>query len=125
MDDAMQQEVEGIVRSGRETRAEEWHSAEPVGEDQPEISLSAGQGLAGGVPDGMTEQDVELRSRLATFLGKEVWPATGAQLASVARGRQAPDEVLSLLGRLPQGRSFINLQEAWSALDGGVEQHRS
>lgn len=124
MDDAMDAEVSGMMTAGRDTHAEEWKSAEPSGEDQPEVDLSADGDLHGGVPDGMTEADVEERSRLAAYLGKEVWPATGEQLVEVARGRDAPDVVLDRLAQLPRGRSFTNLQEAWRALSGGVEEHR-
>lgn len=124
MDDALDGEVRGLVSAGRDTHAEEWKSAEPSGEDQPEVDRSADGDLHGGVPDGMTEADVEERSRLAVYLGKEVWPATGQQLLELARNREAPDVVLDRLGQLPPGRSFTNLQDAWQALHGGAEQHR-
>jgi len=124
MDEALDSEVEGLIRAGRDTHAEEWKSAEPSGEDQPEVDLSANGDLHGGVPDGMSEADVEERSRLAAYLGKEVWPATGEQLLEVARGRQAPDVVLDRLAELPAGRVFDNLQDAWHQLGGGTEQHR-
>ena len=124
MDDALDAEVSGMMTAGHDTHAEEWKSAEPSGEDQPEVDLSADGDLHGGVPDGMTESDVEERSRLAAYLGKEVWPATGEQLVEVARGRDAPDAVLDRLRQLPRGRSFVNLQDAWRTLSGGVEEHR-
>ena len=50
--------------------------------------------------------------------------ADSEQLVGVARGRSAPDAVLARLGQLPPGRVFDNLQEAWQALGGGVEEHR-
>lgn len=124
MDDALDAEVSGLVSANRDTHAEEWKSAEPSGEDQPEVDLSGDGDLHGGVPDGMTEAGVEERSRLAAYLGKEVWPATGEQLLEVARGREAPDVVLHRLAELPPGRVFDNLQEAWVELGGGVESHR-
>ncbi len=123
MDDALEGEVRGMMTAGRDTHAEDWKSAEPSGEDQPAVDLSADGSLHGGVPDGMTELDVEARSRLATYLGKEVWPATGAQLLAVAQGRDAPDVVVQQLRRLEADRSYENLQDAWAQL-GGVEQHR-
>jgi hypothetical protein len=125
VDEQLDAEVSGMMTSGHDTHAEEWKSAEPSGEDQPEVDLSGDGDLHGGVPDGMTEADVEGRSRLAAYLGKSVWPATGEQLVEVARGREAPDAVLDQLASLPRGRVFENLQDAWSELGGGVEQHRS
>ena len=124
MDDALDAEVRGIGTSGHDTHAEEWKSAEPSGEDQPAVDLSAEGALHGGVPDGMTEDEVEERSRLAAYLGKEVWPATGEQLVAVARNREAPDVVLARLGQLAPGRVFDNLQDAWHSLGGGTEEHR-
>jgi hypothetical protein len=123
MDDALEHEVRGTIQAGRDTHAEEWKSAEPSGEDQPAVDLSADGSLHGGVPDGMTEADVEERSTIAQYLGKEVWPATGAQLLAVAEGRSAPDAVLVRLRQLRADHSYGNLQEAWSAL-GGTEAHR-
>jgi hypothetical protein len=125
VDEQLGAEVAGLVAAGRDTHAEEWKSAEPSGEDQPEVDLSADGDLHGGVPDGMTEADVEGRSRLAAYLGKGVWPATGEQLVEVAQGRNAPDAVLDQLRALPAGRVFTNVQEAWTELGGGHEEHRS
>lgn len=73
----------------------------------------------------MTEEDVERRSYLATFLPLSLWPATGSQVVAVARERGAPDAVVAQLSSLPEGRSFANLQQAWATLEGGTESHRS
>ncbi len=124
MDDALEAEVAGMMRAGRDTRAEEWNTAEPSGEDQPDVDRAPDGTMHGGVPEGMTEDDVEERSRLAAYLGKEVWPATGEQLLAVARARSAPDLVLDRLRELPPGRTFVNVQDAWGALQGGIEEHR-
>lgn len=125
MDDALEHEVHGLVQGNRATHVEEWNSPEPSGEDQPEVQLSGDTPMVGGVPDGMTEADVEERSRLAQVLGKSVWPATGAQLLAVAQSNQAPDRLLQLLRHLPADQSFENLQHAWAQLSGGhVESHR-
>lgn len=123
VDEALQAEVNGLVRSGRDNRAD-WNSPEPSGEDQPDVDLVPNGTLSGAVPAGMTEDDVEHRSELASFLGR-VWPATRDELIEVARGNQAPGSVIDDLERLPQGVAFENLQEAWLALSGGaVEQTR-
>lgn len=123
MDDAMSAEVEGLIRSGHDNR-EEWNSPEPSAEDQPDVDLVPHGTLAGGVPQGMTEEDVERRSELASYLGR-VWPATSDQLLEVATGNAAPDRVADLLRGLPAGRSYANLQEVWSDISGGhVESSR-
>ena len=125
MDDALEAEVDGMMRAGRETRAEEWNSAEPSGEDQPDVDRAPDGTLVGGVPAGMTAADVEERSRLAAHLGKEVWPAGPAALVAKAEELNAPDDVLDQLRRLPQGAVFDNVNEVWQALQGGTEQARS
>ena len=124
MDDALEAEVRGMMTAGRETRGEAWNSAEPSGEDQPDVDRDPAGTLAGGVPDGMTEDDVAARSELASYLGKECWPGDGAALLLKAAELNAPETVLNRLRELPAGREFANIQEVWAALHGGVEAHR-
>ena len=123
MDDALEAEVSGLMRAGHDNRAD-WNSPEPSGEDQPDVDLVPNGTLAGGVPDGMDEADVEKRSELASYLGR-LWPATSEQVLFVAVENDAPEDVLATLRRLPAGRSFANLQELWASISGGhVESHR-
>lgn len=123
MDDAMAGEVDGLIRSGHDSRAE-WKSPEPSGEDQPDVDLVPDGTLVGGVPEGMTEVDIERRTEIASHLGR-VWPATGEQLVEVAAGNEAPDSILADLRSLPPGRLFASMQEVWSTISGGrVEAHR-
>ena len=123
MDDALQGEVAGLIRSGHDSRAD-WNSPEPSGEDQPDVDRNPDGTLAGGVPEGMTEQDVAARSELAGYLGRQ-WPATREELIGLAAGNGAPDAVLDRLRGLPMGESYANLQELWSTLSGGhVEERR-
>jgi hypothetical protein len=125
MDDALEAEVRGMMTAGRETRAEDWNSPEPSGEDQPDVDLVPDGTLAGGVPDGMTESDIELRSEIASYLGKECWPSDAEQLLLRAAGTNATDAVLNRLRELPTSRTFANMQEVWAELSGGhVESHR-
>ena len=125
MDDALEAEVRGMMTAGRETRAEDWNSAEPSGEDQPDVDLVPDGTLAGGVPDGMTEVDIELRSELASYLGKECWPCDAERLLVKAAGTNAPEAVLNRLRTLPAGRDYANMQEVWAELSGGhVETRR-
>jgi hypothetical protein len=124
MDEALESEVSGMVRAGRETRGQQWNSAEPSGEDQPDVDRAPDSTLAGGVPDGMTEHDVEQRAAIASYLGKEVWPAGSEVLVAKATELGAPDDVVDQLRRLPDSAVFDNLQDVWQALQGGTEAHR-
>jgi hypothetical protein len=123
-DEQLAHEVEGAIRGGHSTHAQEWKDPEPSGEDQPDVDLAPDTTLVGGVPEEMTPEDVERRSEIAAYLGKEVWPATGAQLAEVASSAHAPDRVLSALRSLDPNATFENVQQVWSALGGHVEHKR-
>lgn len=124
LDDQQKHEVEGLVRAGRSTHAEEWKDPEPAGEDQPEADRAPDATLTGGVPDGMTASDVDGRSQLATHLGHSGWPMVREQIIEKLRDDNAADALVDLARRLPAGRTFENVQEVWETLGGGVESHR-
>lgn len=125
MDESLKAETDAMMRAGRDTRIEEWNSPEPSGEDEPDADRSPDGTQTGGTPPGMDADDVQGRSELATFLGKEVWPADREQLIELAIDRNAPDRVVDLLRELPGGRTFANVNEVWITLGGGVEAERS
>jgi hypothetical protein len=68
--DQLKHETEGLVRSGHTTHAEEWKDPEPSGDDQHDADRAPDSTLHGGTPAGMTDDDVEGRAELATYLGK-------------------------------------------------------
>jgi len=68
LDDALDGEVRAMVQSGHETRAEESASAEPSGEDQPDVAFSPDGSIAGGAPEGMTGNDLDERAEIAGYL---------------------------------------------------------
>ena len=110
-DDQLKHETEGLVRGGHGTHAEEWRDPEPSGEDQPDADLAPSGTLHGGTPSGMEPDDVEGRAELATFLGRDIYPAVRTQ-------------ILDLVRRLPAGREFHNVNEIWAAIGGSVESDR-
>ncbi len=128
VDDELAHEVSGMVHGARETRAEEWRSAEPAGEDQPEATLGAEGALMGGTPPGMTADDVEARSELAQWLGRATFPAVRELLVEHVMDAGAPDRVVEEVRALPAGREYANAGDVWRTLhkfDGGhVEQGR-
>ena len=124
LDDQMKAETAGMVAAGRSTRAQEWHDPEPSGEDEPDVDRAPDATLTGGTPDGMTAADVERRSRLASYLDRSVFPATRSTLVEDAEGNHAPDDLLADLRRLPDGREFVNVNDVWTTLGGGSEEHR-
>jgi hypothetical protein len=104
MDDQMSSEVRGEVLGKPGGRAEEWHLAEPSGEDQPDTTE---------LLDGDESEDF---SRFGRFVGRSALPGDRAALRRSAEDLHAPDDVLADLDRLPDGTVFNNLAEAWTAL---------
>ena len=123
VDDQLKHETEGLVRSGHSTHAQEWKDPEPAGEDQPEADRAPDTTLVGGTPAGMTGDDVERRAELASYLGKEIWPADRGALLDRVLDADAPDHIVDLVRRVPDG-SYDNVSDVWSALGGGTEQQR-
>ena len=123
MDEALERETRGMVQAGRDTRAEEWRSAEPAGEDQPDVDRAPSTTLAGGTPEGMTAEDLDARAELAAALGKEVWPAQTVELRAKAAESDAPDRVIDLLAATEE-RTWTNLAELWEHLTGEAETTR-
>ena len=112
LDDQLRKETRGVVQGRHDPRAEEWKSAEPSGEDQPIVDLTAEQ----------DEQDA--RAELASLLGRDIWPASGALIRSRLRDAQAPDQLREWCQALPDGRVYDNVAEVWVDLTGHREAHR-
>jgi len=92
----------------------------------PTTGPSATAPRTGGTPDGMSEQDVRIRSALAAHLGRDVYPADRDALQRTLRENTAPDALLELIARLPDdGTRYANVQEIATALGLGTEQHRN
>jgi hypothetical protein len=126
MDEGLKSETRGLVQAGHDTHVEEWKLAEPAGEDQPDADRSGNGTLQGAVPDGMSETDVEQRSRLAAALGPGIFPAVRELLLEHVLDGNAPDDIVAEIRRLPAGREFQNPGDVWRTLHGGghVEEHR-
>ncbi|WP_239380319.1 DUF2795 domain-containing protein [Frankia sp. CIT1] len=120
-DDSLAHEVDGIVRAGRDTRTEEWRSAEPPGEDQPQVAVipetsGADQGAAAN-----TAAAAQARTDLARWFDRHDFPARAAQLAHGLRGRNAPEQLVELLRTLPKRQQYNSVGDLWRALHGGED----
>ncbi|WP_369132985.1 DUF2795 domain-containing protein [Modestobacter sp. I12A-02662] len=116
VDEQLEHEVQGMLKGGRATRAEEWREVEPSGEDQPDIDANPGGTLTGGVPVGMTPDAVVARAELARWLDRADFPSTGADLVEAARDHRAPDAVADELSRLPEGETYERIGDVVRAL---------
>jgi hypothetical protein len=116
LDDEMQHEVEGMVRSGRSTHAEEWTDPEPAAEGEPDVDAAPHGTLVGGTPAGMDADAVVARTELARWLDRADFPSTGPQLVEAARDHRAPDAVVGELERLPDGETYERIGDVVRAL---------
>jgi hypothetical protein len=124
-DDQRKHEEAGLTQGGHASRAEEWRDPQASAEGEPEASWTPETPDQTGTPVGMSPEDVELRSELARFLGKEIWPATRGDLLARAEANMATDRVLDLLRSLPEDHEFANLQDVAQVLGIATEQVRS
>ncbi|MEU8568526.1 DUF2795 domain-containing protein [Streptomyces pathocidini] len=109
-DDEMKHELQGLLRSGHPTRAEEWHDPEPAADDDPDVA-------AGPVPVRGSVGDAEaLRYELARHLARTPFPAKRRELVHTLRERNAPDRLVEIVGELPPHDTFGTVQEIVTAL---------
>ena len=123
-DEELKHQTQGLVRSGHTTHAEEWKDPEPVGEDQPDADRVPDGTLHGGVPEGMSADDIDGRAELAGYIGKAAYPLVRAQVLDLVIEGSAPTRVIDLVRGLPSDRQFGNVNELWTALGGHVEAER-
>ena len=116
LDDELQHEVEGMVRSGRSTHAQEWADPEPVAEGDPDVDVSPADTLVGGTPNGMDPDAVVARAELARWLDRADYPNTGPGLVEAARDHRAPDAVVAELAKLPDGETYERIGDVVRAL---------
>ena len=115
-DDELKHELEGMMRAGRSTHAEEWKDPEPTAEGDPDVDTSPADTLTGGVPVGMTPDAVVARAELARWLDRADFPSTGAGLVEAARDHRAPDAVADELSRLPADEVYERIGDVVRAL---------
>jgi hypothetical protein len=116
LDEEMEHEVEGLVRSGRSTHAEDWADPEPPAEGDPDVDVAPNGTLVGGTPVGMYPDAVVARTELARWLVRHDFPSDRNGLEEAARSHQAPDAVIAELQRLPEGEAFERIGDVVRAL---------
>lgn len=93
-------------------------------QEDPAEDARASASVPGGTPEGMSPDDVEIRSELARSLRPSVFPAHPSQLVEVAEAEQASRLLIAFLRRLPD-RQYEVLEDVYEALGEPGEQHRS
>ena len=116
LDEALEHEVQGMMKGERATRAEEWREVEPQAEGDPDIDTDPAGTLVGGTPVGMDRDAVTMRAELARWLDRADYPSTGPQLVEAAREHRAPDAVVAELERLPAEQTYQRVGDVVRAL---------
>jgi hypothetical protein len=116
VDEELEHEIQGMVRGGHSTRAEEWRDPEPVAEGEPDIDAVPTGTYVGGTPVGMDADAVEARAELARWLDRADFPSSGPDLVEAALDHRAPDAVVAELRRLPEGETFERIGDVVRAL---------
>ncbi len=109
MDDALKKETESLVRGAPiESRVREEREHEAPGDGDYDTDAFTSDGL-GATP-------VEARRELSRHLRPSAFPADREALLAEAVGQNAPEAVVSALGRLPGGTTFRTVHEVWTTL---------
>lgn len=117
----MKKELQGELKGGHATRAEEEHELQPSGEDQPYADRSPHTPLTASTPPGMTPDDVELRTEMAQHLGRSLYPADREKVLETLRENNAPDRLIDMAAQLPADEQYGNVQDILRALGRGIE----
>ncbi len=123
IDEELKQATEPFERGAPVgSRIEEFRDQEAPGDDEPvpDARLTGGEAVTDAA---LAPDELEARSDLARFLQPAVFPASRADLLASAEEEHAPPAILSQLQRLPEGETFENVQQVWTAL-GGSAEHR-
>lgn len=114
-DDELKHEMQGRLRSGHPTRAEEWNDPEPEADDDPRPT-TGGPVPPKGSPERAEAEAEALRSDLARHLGRGTFPADGERVVETLLARNAPENLVETARALPSGGHYRNVQEIMTAL---------
>lgn len=122
LDEEMQRETESLERSGVQQHDEEWRQPEPPGDDQPEVTRTPAGENRGGTPPGLAPGEADMRTEMARHLEPSRFPTDKQGVLRSAASNNAPDQLLGMLGALPDDQRFETMQDVWTALGGGSER---
>lgn len=114
-DDEAKHELEGLLRSGHPTHAEEWDDPEPGADDDPEVTT--GPVNTPGTSESAEAADEALRSELARHLTRHSFPADRGGLERALLAAYAPEPLVETVRALPRdGGTYRNVQEVMAGL---------
>ena len=114
LDDELKRETRPLEQgSHMEERMREEREMEGAADDERRAELDGATGLPRDPT--LARREVSRHLRLGAF------PATRGELLREAEQNDAPQPVLDLLAKLPEGTRFGTMYEAWAALGGDLE----
>lgn len=123
IDEGLEHDVRPMTQgSPAEARADEARQQEGAADGEPttDALLTGDPHPDGATEDALDHDEVEARSRIASYLRPSIWPTDREGVLRCAREMHAPPEVLDQLERLPAG-TFSHTEAVWEALGGDVE----
>jgi len=69
-----------------------------------------------GTSEGLSAEEVAERAELATYIEGHVFPGDKHALLRSATDENAPQPIISLLKKLPEGQTFEHFQEVWESV---------
>lgn len=118
-DDELKQNLEGRLRSGHPTRADESLDIEPPADDDPVLAEDPVPGA--GSDRSAVDAGTALRLDLARYLEPGGFPAERAELIDLLRGVDAPEELITALRELPDDRAYTDVQDVVTELEAAEE----
>jgi Protein of unknown function (DUF2795) len=123
LDDEMSDEVEALIRSGREARSDEARAMEGPADDEPITDFRIASASDAPGSRALSREEAEERGFLADNLDLKVFPADRDALIASAERKFAPEQILDQLRTLPPGDSIYDtVGEVWEALGGRRER---
>ncbi|NYI04136.1 DUF2795 domain-containing protein [Allostreptomyces psammosilenae] len=124
-DDELKHEVQGELRGGRVTHAQEWREPEPSGEDQPPADRRlVGDRIPGTDAPPSPEDVARVREDLAKHLQRSAFPADREKIVAQLADYQAPDYLIQQVGELPATERYASLNALLEAMGYGVPETR-
>lgn len=123
LDEEMNHEAGSLIQSGQtETRTDQSLVQEGLlPDEQPAAGAPSAHEAPG--PGHLSDDEIELRSALARVLEPHVFPARRDRLMECARGHDASEAVMTLLGGLDADSMFQTVASVWEAAGGAMEPH--
>jgi len=117
-DDQRKHELQGYLRSGHATHADEAYDPEPPADDDPRVGPGGPVPPPGEVRErARAEAEAEeVRTELARHLSRAVFPADRAGLLRALSSAHAPDALMDLVRELPGDDRYANAGEMARAL---------